>query len=929
MDFTGSTLEVLRGYAPAGADTWTIVNNTGVGTYTGLLGGNAEGASVSIGGAYVATLTYVGGTGNDIVLSNPVELASISGEKFGDVDGDGVKDGGEVGLDGWSIELVNPVGGAVLDTQVTAGGGLYTFAGLTPGTYIVREVQQAGWAQTLPTPSTYTETLLAAQNLAGRDFGNAEGGAVLVSGSAVAFTDADGDLVTVRLSGGGSGVFYFNTPGNSDISDMYLNNTTVNSTLSMRVAQLAGAGETSIDNATIVGDMRNFIAPKTDLTSDINISGGLVGSMRLDDVRADHVIDIGVSANPAATASFIFDLVEDLVLTSLTPIRSIRATEWLDVAGANDIITAPWIGSLTTTGRAAVPGPASAGDFQADLTLTGQDARGWSVARANIAGEVTGTWDLTAGGAGGIGSLRAGSTAAGWTVNAPARYFRNLNVVGNLAGTLSVDYFGRIFTGGNLTAGFTVAGAHPTQGYSINSLTAGSVQDVALTLTGGINSIRVTEWVDTGGGTETIQATWIRRLTTTGNFQPDLTFTGQDPAGWSLANANVRGTLTGTWDLTAGGAGGVSSLRAGSTAAGWTVNAPARVFRNLNVTGNLAGTVSVNYFGRINTRGNLTAAFTVAGADPVRGLSINSLTAGSVQEISLTLPGGVNVIRVVEWVDAGGDDTLQAAWIRRLNTTGNFQVGLTFTGKDAGGWSLRNANVGGALTGTWDLSAGGAGNVRSLRAGSTAAGWTVNAPGRYFRTMYTTGVLGGTVLVDYFGRIYARGNMTAALTAGGADPRTGDSIRSLYVAGRMVGARVQTTDGIRRVIVGGMQNSDILAGVPTAFAGRFATVPGDFTGGVGTTAVIRGVNIRGIRGVAGFFMDDSNFTATGFGPVRGPAVKLLNADPGNPSTLNVLNLESNVRRVRYRDTADPANNWNWRPGQAWPAGAELVLTVIT
>ncbi|MDP6542587.1 MAG: SdrD B-like domain-containing protein [Phycisphaerae bacterium] len=131
------------------------------------------------------------------------QLASISGQKFEDLDGDGVKDTGELGLDGWTIELVDPATGDVIETQVTASldvdesgaidpeteMGLYSFEDLIPGDYELREVLQDGWAQTYPGAGPYSPTLISGEAITDKDFGNAWVGSI----SGQKFEDLNGD----------------------------------------------------------------------------------------------------------------------------------------------------------------------------------------------------------------------------------------------------------------------------------------------------------------------------------------------------------------------------------------------------------------------------------------------------------------------------------------------------------------------------------------------------------------------------------------------------------------------------------------------------------------------------------------------------------------------------------------------------------------
>ncbi|HDZ21194.1 hypothetical protein LCGC14_0276330 [marine sediment metagenome] len=93
-----------------------------------------------------------------------VAYGTVEGLVWADVDGDNVHDVDEPGLAGWTVELVDAVSGAVVDTQVTAGDasdaddtagpqaqtGRYSFKKVPIGSYEVRPALQAGWASTAP-----------------------------------------------------------------------------------------------------------------------------------------------------------------------------------------------------------------------------------------------------------------------------------------------------------------------------------------------------------------------------------------------------------------------------------------------------------------------------------------------------------------------------------------------------------------------------------------------------------------------------------------------------------------------------------------------------------------------------------------------------------------------------------------------------------
>jgi len=81
------------------------------------------------------------------------------------------------GLLGWTVE----VAGAASATAVSDGAGTYTFTGLPPGTYLVCEVLQLGWRQTVPSAGNscptgvgYQFTLAEGQRASFVSFGNVQ-----------------------------------------------------------------------------------------------------------------------------------------------------------------------------------------------------------------------------------------------------------------------------------------------------------------------------------------------------------------------------------------------------------------------------------------------------------------------------------------------------------------------------------------------------------------------------------------------------------------------------------------------------------------------------------------------------------------------------------------------------------------------------------
>jgi hypothetical protein len=122
----------------------------------------------------------------------------ISGAKFHDLDGNGRRAPDEPPLNGWQIYLdLNNNG--VLDagepSDITDDDGRYGFFDLASGTYVVREVNQTGWTQTLPATGAYTIDYTENTVVEDQDFGNIKLGGI--SGFKWHDLDADG----VRESG--------------------------------------------------------------------------------------------------------------------------------------------------------------------------------------------------------------------------------------------------------------------------------------------------------------------------------------------------------------------------------------------------------------------------------------------------------------------------------------------------------------------------------------------------------------------------------------------------------------------------------------------------------------------------------------------------------------------------------------------------------
>ncbi|HYW79460.1 MAG TPA: SdrD B-like domain-containing protein, partial [Thermoguttaceae bacterium] len=110
------------------------------------------------------------------LIVETVSGAEIHGTTYEDLDGNGVRDDGETGLEGWTVFLDENEDGlwtsAVEPATQTDANGNYVFTDLLPGDYTVREVNQADWFQTSPAAGSYRVSAAPGEIIGGLEFGN-------------------------------------------------------------------------------------------------------------------------------------------------------------------------------------------------------------------------------------------------------------------------------------------------------------------------------------------------------------------------------------------------------------------------------------------------------------------------------------------------------------------------------------------------------------------------------------------------------------------------------------------------------------------------------------------------------------------------------------------------------------------------------------
>ncbi|QOV89027.1 SdrD B-like domain-containing protein [Humisphaera borealis] len=119
----------------------------------------------------------------------PAVPGQITGIKFRDSDGDGIRQTGEPGLPGVALYIDTDGNGAYNDCDpcvITDANGTYVFTNVAPGSYVVREQVPAGWVQTTTNPGAVT---VAGNVVSGGNFGNFQLGCLI----GIKFQDTNGN----------------------------------------------------------------------------------------------------------------------------------------------------------------------------------------------------------------------------------------------------------------------------------------------------------------------------------------------------------------------------------------------------------------------------------------------------------------------------------------------------------------------------------------------------------------------------------------------------------------------------------------------------------------------------------------------------------------------------------------------------------------
>ncbi len=708
MNLTGLDLVLSGGYMPTAGDSFTIVDNSGSGTTTGTFNGLPEGTLVNVKGT-IKKITYVGGTGNDVVLGPANTLtASIVGNDLviKDLDETGKNNVLSLSRSGANLVISDAneifatvIAGAVLSngnktvtvpvSALGAGGKIIVKGqggsdslGVDVSTDLGFDMDYQGGTGTSDSLTLASDTVTNVTHA----FTNANDGSVtIVDGGSRLITYTGLEPVTDNLSATDR-VFTFNGGAETiTLADATGANMTIDSTLGESVTFAnptgsltinAGTGDdtvtlTSVDTdgpfgtaLTINGDAGS---ETVNLNADITFAAGNSLDVNLtNDAMAGDLdqISVGTNANIATSGTGTIDLrvSRSIAMSGGSSLATVNGGITLEAntdgaaAGNFDGINLGSGASLASTGSGNISLTAQGGD------LTGSSGhRGIRLDGASVTSTGSGTITLT--GTGGTSSGQSNGVV-----------IRTSSLVESASGAITLNGTGGTAASGVENQGILIEGSSTVR----STGTGASAADVTLVGTGG-TGFQDNAGVFISGSTVTV-------------VDGDLQITGTNGTGAGGRNGGVgifgsavvsstgSGASAGTITILGTGGGGlvsnvgvqvtgqVSSVDGAVSITGVVTGATPTTGQNGIQFGsggqlNTTGTASVLLSG---TAGNATS-FGIALANPssltLSGTS-NTLVADSmsIDTTGATINGGSNTITLRQktngtTIDLGGADS--------------------------------------------------------------------------------------------------------------------------------------------------------------------------------------------------------------------------------------------------------------------------------
>ncbi len=413
------------------------------------------------------------------------------------------------------------------------------------------------------------------------------------------YTEPDGTIVTLQLSGDGTGDVTFDAQG---VPTITLTDTTTRSSLKINPKADRNAGDdgvASVNDIIVVdgasaddGALNQISGKKVDLLGDITVPGA---AKKIDLRHATAGSQITVGGDPAGrdTLSLTLDRVENLSIQSTIGINRLTFTDWRNNGDVINQVVTPFIGRMQSKGDRN--DPLIDGRFEADLLLNQDDTSTARMTLGNVtlAGPINGTtWDIRDD----VGNVKM-QDATDWTVNIASE---------------------------------------------LRGLTAGVLNNVNLIVDGGAGNIKVVQWL--GGLLDAFSAKNIRvdgdrRSDTPGDANFDIKLSGEDNPRNVVSGVRVKdNVLGGLWSFI----GAVGNVQAGATAATWAMNVVGDLRGISTSVGDLAGTVAATTINSVKSKLDLIDATILAGTS----LGSDGALGGAGDAADTFGPGSIRTVNV-------------------------------------------------------------------------------------------------------------------------------------------------------------------------------------------------------------------------------------------------------------------------------------------
>jgi hypothetical protein len=690
VNLTNVTLSLQGGYSAAPGDTITLINNDGSDAVTGTFVGLAEGASVTV-GSFKGKISYVGGSGNDVVLKDILETT--------------------VTLDGSNNLIITDINTSTNDNlKLSISGGQYRIEDLS-GALLWTNIAGAsgsGTSVVLVNMSSVTGTKIHVNTLTGNDTLTVDysGGNF---GIAIQYDAGAGGTDVLTLSGGTfasvTHSFVNDTDGSVAITSNSLFSYTgldpINDNLSAtnRVFDFTGGAETISITDTGGADGKTRIS--STLGESVTFTNP-TASMKVQTTNgtgADTINVIGLDA--AYNASFTVTGDGDDTF-NLNTTMTLAANNSVDITAGQINLSAAT--SFTVSGAGGV---------------TFNAARNISLASTSTITAVNGNISLTANSAGTAAGNFVGIALTTATITSSGTGSITLNGTGgNAAGT---DFHDGIL----LTSGAVIQSTSAVAGAGAISLTgkggSGAAGNYGIVLDG--NTVKITVAAGkltldgtAGAGTHDNFGILLNNAATISSTGGDIQVSGTGGAGSDTINIGV--------DIIAGSsvqASGSASLTINGTGGTGTQGqfgiAIDGIGTKVTVT---SGKLTINGTGGAGTRDNFGVILDHSALVSSSGGAINIVGTGGAGSDSINY--GIFMVN-------GADVTAtNAATITFTGTGGGtggstiFNHGIYLT--DAG-TNVTSANGAILFTGLPGVSASSVGIVQQLAANVASTGSTI------------------------------------------------------------------------------------------------------------------------------------------------------------------------------------------------------------